>query len=172
MDYNSLKILAEEHTLDEIAAIIGCSKSKIKYWVKKHNLSTRKIKNPCCIYCGETDASKMMLMGKGRISKNRCKTCHNQKTIERGQENKQRLLDHYGGKCKACGYDECMRALDFHHPESADKDPSFEGIRYWDFERAIIELDKCVLLCSNCHRKEHCSLEGPCVKRDHASFAS
>lgn len=172
MDYNLLKNLAENYSIKEIASRLGVTKSKIKYWLRKHNLSTKKIKNPCCIYCGETDPLKMMRMSKERISKNRCKSCHNQKTIERGQENKQLILDYYGGKCTICGYDKCMRALDFHHPEGVDKDPNFQSIRYWDFKRAKNELDKCILLCSNCHREQHCIIEGPCVKRDHASFAS
>ena len=64
--------------------------------------------------------------------------------------------DHKGGKCIICGYSKCQRALSFHHlnPKEKDFDLSSRGLtRSW--ERIKNEIDKCVLLCANCHMEVH-----------------
>lgn len=96
-----------------------------------------------------------MNLGNGRISRIRCKSCHNKQTIDRGQKNKQLYVDYKGGKCEKCNYNKCIDALEFHHLDPNEKDPNFKSIRYWGLEKAKIELNKCALLCSNCHREEH-----------------
>jgi len=63
-----------------------------------------------------------------------------------------------GGKCQHCGYDRCVGALEFHHIDRNTKlfGISFNGLtRSW--ERTKNELDKCVLICSNCHKEIHAS---------------
>ncbi len=65
-------------------------------------------------------------------------------------------LEYGGGKCKICGYKKCTRALTFHHLDTKKKDfgLSANGItRSW--EKTKNELDKCVLLCMNCHMEIH-----------------
>lgn len=61
-----------------------------------------------------------------------------------------------GGKCEHCGYCKCDKALEFHHRDPSEKD---FGISYKgetrSFDRIKVELDKCILLCANCHREEH-----------------
>ena len=64
--------------------------------------------------------------------------------------------DYKGGSCMVCGYNKCQRALSFHHlnPKEKDFDLSSRGLtRSW--ERIKKEIDKCVLLCSNCHMEVH-----------------
>ena len=61
-----------------------------------------------------------------------------------------------GGSCQICGYSKSQRALCFHHIDPAIKSfgISAKGItRAWHKVRA--ELDKCILLCSNCHAEVH-----------------
>ncbi len=75
---------------------------------------------------------------------------------KRRKQIRQMSLDYKGGKCQICGYDKCIRALDFHHrdPEKKDFGLSAKGYtRSWDSVKT--ELDKCILLCSNCHREVH-----------------
>ncbi len=65
-------------------------------------------------------------------------------------------IDYLGGKCLVCGYERCSAALDFHHIDENTKSfgLSQNGMtRSW--ERTRKELDKCVLLCANCHREIH-----------------
>lgn len=71
------------------------------------------------------------------------------------------ILDR-GGKCITCGYDRCQAALDFHHIDPTQKEfgISKDGItRSW--EKIQKELDKCVLVCSNCHREIHAGILQP-----------
>ena len=57
--------------------------------------------------------------------------------------------------CQACGEDDYV-CLDFHHLESEDKEHVIsEMMRYAGKQTVIAELNKCVALCANCHRKEH-----------------
>ncbi len=65
------------------------------------------------------------------------------------------LAVHYkGGKCSRCGYDKCVRALSFHHRDPGGKDFSIGGVS-WAWGRIRNELDKCDLLCTNCHSEIH-----------------
>lgn len=75
---------------------------------------------------------------------------------------KEMALEYKGGKCIACGYDRCASALDFHHIDASGKEfgVSLDGLtRSW--ERIKAELDKCVLLCANCHREIHAGILQP-----------
>lgn len=66
---------------------------------------------------------------------------------------KWRLVEYKGGCCTKCGYSKKVpSAYDFHHV--GEKDFGI-GQRRWDFERAKKEVDKCVLLCRNCHMEVH-----------------
>lgn len=69
---------------------------------------------------------------------------------------KQWSLDYKGHKCEKCGYNKCDEALEFHHIEQSEKDfcISDRNIKL-DWEEIKKELDKCILLCANCHREEH-----------------
>lgn len=62
-----------------------------------------------------------------------------------------------------CGYDRCPRALDFHHRDPQEKDFEIAKARDYslkkDGEKLKRELDKCDLLCSNCHRELHHKFE-------------
>jgi hypothetical protein len=61
-----------------------------------------------------------------------------------------------GGKCQICGYGKYVGALDFHHLDEKDKDfdLSTRGLtRSW--KKIKEEIDKCILVCANCHREIH-----------------
>ena len=64
-----------------------------------------------------------------------------------------------GGKCVLCGYNKYLGALDFHHLDPTQKgfEISTRGLtRSW--EKIRKELDKCVLVCANCHRELHAGI--------------
>jgi hypothetical protein len=67
---------------------------------------------------------------------------------------KARSIEYKGGRCQLCGYNKCNAALEFHHLNKGEKSfgLSRKGItRSWESIRR--ELDKCVLICANCHRE-------------------
>lgn len=67
---------------------------------------------------------------------------------------KQLLVQEAGGKCVRCGYDKCLRALQFHHRDPSTKLFSLSGgIKALTAMQA--EAKKCDLLCANCHAEEH-----------------
>lgn len=69
---------------------------------------------------------------------------------------KKRCVDYLGGRCVRCGYDRCIKAMTFHHRDPATKEFTISQMldRAWAVLSA--ELDKCDLLCFNCHMEEHC----------------
>lgn len=61
-----------------------------------------------------------------------------------------------GGKCQCCGYNKYVGALEFHHINSEEKDFGISAKGYTrSWERVKEELDKCILVCANCHREIH-----------------
>lgn len=65
-----------------------------------------------------------------------------------------KALEYKGGKCQICNYNRCARALEFHHNDPSTKKfgISYDGT-YRTWEEVQQELDKCTLLCANCHRE-------------------
>lgn len=61
-----------------------------------------------------------------------------------------------GSKCTICGYNKCQRALSFHHlnPKKKDFGLSVKGLTRSE-DKVKKEIDKCVLLCANCHMEVH-----------------
>ena len=69
---------------------------------------------------------------------------------------RQLALEYKGNRCSVCGYDRCFKALEFHHLESDKKDFGISAKGYTRSWKVIKEeLNKCVLLCANCHREMH-----------------
>lgn len=54
-----------------------------------------------------------------------------------------------------CGYAKNYAALDFHHAEPKSKEYDWNKLRLRSWHSIETELDKCILLCSNCHHEHH-----------------
>jgi predicted transcriptional regulator len=151
----------------EIAKKLNCSQGAIKYQLSKHILKTKKsqynrLREPDSVICdcGETDKSKFYfrLVKRKKYYRFRCKACDNKSNIERFRTYKKLAVAYKGGKCEKCGYATCLGALDFHHKNPILKDPNWINIRSWTPHKIKKELDKCMLLCANCHRELHWNL--------------
>lgn len=69
---------------------------------------------------------------------------------------KVRAVDYMGGRCAGCERAGPPSLFDFHHLDAKDKGFGIgqDGIpRPW--EKIVAELEKCVMLCANCHREVH-----------------
>ena len=75
-------------------------------------------------------------------------------TSEYRRRIKEQLVNYKGGRCVKCGYNKCLAALEFHHCDPKQKDFSISGGTR-SFETLKKEVDKCILVCSNCHKEIH-----------------
>lgn len=72
---------------------------------------------------------------------------------KRRRKIKNLAIQYKGGKCQICGYNRYQGALDLHHI-SGDKKFGIADKGYTrSWEKIKAELDKCVLVCANCHRE-------------------
>lgn len=82
---------------------------------------------------------------------------HKRDVKERRRRTKE-WLRNYKSKlsCIKCGENH-PACLDFHHIDPTQKDSQITNAisRGWSMERLIKEIEKCEVLCANCHRKEH-----------------
>lgn len=80
---------------------------------------------------------------------------YNEKARERRYSRKQRAIHYKGGVCEDCREVVHPAAFDFHHtdPTQKDRDPGL--MLSCSDETLFAELDKCILLCANCHRIRH-----------------
>ena len=86
----------------------------------------------------------------------RCKKCAVEAVQKRRDRVKELAVEYKGGKCIKCGYNKYVGALEFHHLDPSQKDFAIASKGYTrSWEKIKEELDKCILLCSNCHREEH-----------------
>ena len=71
------------------------------------------------------------------------------------RKRKKEWLDSQKTVCIACGESD-PACLDFHHRDSSKKDADLSvAVAHWSIRRLKIEMAKCDILCSNCHRKLH-----------------
>lgn len=70
-----------------------------------------------------------------------------------------------GGKCIRCGYSRCITALEFHHRNPLDKLFAISHPHTRSWEKIKAEVEKCDLLCSNCHQEVEFKL-----KSEHKDF--
>lgn len=75
----------------------------------------------------------------------------------REQLNKLEALNYKGGMCCVrCGYNvQIPDCYAFHHREPTEKEYSWRELRYKKWEVITQEIDKCDLLCHNCHSIVH-----------------
>jgi hypothetical protein len=122
-----------------ISAKLGRSEKTVLYWERKYGLS------PAFASFGNGRRTRSLKeMSEAMIKE----------PIVHRRRIKARAIKYKGGRCVICGYDRCNAALEFHHLDKALKSFGFSRngiIRSWD--SIVKELDKCVLICANCHRE-------------------
>lgn len=146
--------------LRPMAKLLGTSPTNVRYWVRKHGLNLKQkpfgqgyvaLPTPYkCGRCGETDPEKFY-GNKRRV----CGPCHNAYNLVQGQGKRLRAIKELGGRCIVCGFDRYPCSLDFHHKNRRFKDPNYRSMRGWSWKNILIELEKCILLCKNCHAAIH-----------------
>lgn len=165
------KYIESDHSTYEIADILKCSQSSVKHWLKKFGLKTHpkwqldrdRIKEEIesgFKTCPKCDIKKPIDQDNFYIKKNGkfhhwCRNCNDKISLEKQTERKQMCVDYKGGKCIKCGYNKYIGSLDFHHVNPNEKKFNISNLRTYSFDVLKSELDKCVLLCRNCHGELH-----------------
>ncbi len=73
---------------------------------------------------------------------------------KRRRKIKTMAIEYKGGQCQICGYNKYQGALDLHHLVASQKDFGIADKGYTrSWEKVKMELDKCILVCANCHRE-------------------
>lgn len=90
---------------------------------------------------------------KGWYAKNKTK---HQAMVHRRHVRLGELVKSMRKECETCG-ETHPACLDFHHRDPREKeiDLAKVAIQGWSEKKIMAEIEKCAVLCSNCHRKEH-----------------
>lgn len=87
-----------------------------------------------------------------------------QKELQRISKRKEEIAQWYKQykttlSCQNCG-EKTPICLDFHHKNIDEKEFSLALVKSWGWGKIKIEKEilKCIVLCSNCHRKMHAGL--------------
>jgi hypothetical protein len=84
-----------------------------------------------------------------------CKKCDSNRVNLLQKEIKEKAVEYKGGKCEYCGYNKCLGSLHFHHKDPKEKDFGISQYKKLDYDKLKKELDKCILVCANCHGEIH-----------------
>lgn len=140
----------------------GCMPSGISQ--SERQTVRRKIKrklNPIILIC--SNCEKDFELPFGEVNRKYCFQCIPKGLSKKEQSSrirgftKLKLIKLKGGCCQSCGYNKYSAALDFHHLDPSVKEfdlaNKISSIELND--DVLAELDKCILLCANCHRAVH-----------------
>lgn len=168
------KLYESGKTYREINRELGCSKGTISYhlhsnkdqerlkrneWIQSIKLNNTLTKPEFFEkYKDLLSKREMKELCKGLFHKESSKYKSNSAEYhrKRRKEIKLELIKYKGGKCQKCGYLKCHKALQFHHQDPTKKDFAIgENMKSIRIENLKKELDKCILVCANCHSEIH-----------------
>lgn len=164
-----LELLDTNLTYQQIAEKLGykTSQTTVRY-IKKYGITpNRKPGKTLSIVNGKkqckTCSQVLSIDLFGKTSKNNpkssCKNCETKIAKQARKVGKQLAVDYKGGKCEICKYSKCIASLEFHHLDPLTKENNVSRLltstAHRLTDRAKQELDKCILVCANCHGELH-----------------
>lgn len=87
-----------------------------------------------------------------------CKSCFNKRITQRWIKRKIDAIIYKGSRCQRCHLhlsDSYYAVFEFHHHDPKAKESNWTKLRLKSWTAIKSELDKCILLCANCHRIVH-----------------
>lgn len=115
-----------------------------------------------CTVCRETkDVGEFYSRGTLKSGETRykseCKLCNNKASKARRLNVFDSVLKelNLSLQCELCGYSKNRAALCFHHLDEDEKDFGLSGNRFRNRDELKREIEKCVILCHNCHMEVH-----------------
>jgi len=146
-----------------------CCKIKTNRWYKAHPKKRsdyqrkynfkRRMENPNrCVICGTVIPYGSRQHTPYRICSENCRKIRSKKQNKKYKIGISKWFKKFKEEqgCAICGYNICGDALVYHHVESKLKERRVERVHLWcGSEKILNELDKCMLLCKNCHAEVH-----------------
>ena len=124
---------------------------------KKRNLQNRKFCLICSPYKHHNTRDLTKPPTKSELEKRKTSAAMVTKYRKRL---KRKLIEYKGGKCQRCGYDKDIpNVYDFHHRNPDEKEFTISSNMSKSFDILTEEVDKCDILCKNCHAEIHYSGE-------------
>lgn len=177
---NILKLRYEGKKYKEISELLGCSKGTVSFHCTNNNLGgnyVSKIREKLtdkeivelnkyylnhtieeCILKFNVSKTTVVKHTKNKYVKLndeelKLRNYHRLKTYR--QRIKAKAVEYKGGCCQICEYDRSNSALEFHHIDPNEKDFGISSYTNLSWGKIKDELDKCILVCANCHREIH-----------------
>ena len=174
-----IRLLKRGKTYREIGKQVNCAHSTVAYWSHKSGIQSKnipkvftkqKLKDFAVFYSKHSAQATASYFGISKTTilrhcpKKKRKLLSKKELDYRNyyrvklirQERKIAAIAYKGGKCELCGYNKCIASLDFHHKLSTKKSFALSDSRqYLKWSKVLKELDKCLLVCANCHREIH-----------------
>lgn len=164
---NTSKITKEEmqrlvlagHSKNEICHLLGVSFATVTRLLKRFEIVMRPAAAPIpnsigshpCKWHGCTNTTDLHFCSR---------SCKNKAAVsKRRVVLMEAAVEYKGGKCQSCGYRRWRGALHFHHIDPLTKSFAIRNSgNTFAWAKIRSELDKCVLLCANCHAEVHAGL--------------
>lgn len=171
-----LKLRNSGKTYKEIIKELGCTKSIISYHCRLNNLGgngkdilditmiielNEYYKTHTVEECADrfniskSSVTKYTENKRTILNDEERKTKNYERVKNYRQKLKEKAIDYKGGCCEKCGYDKCNWAFEFHHINPKEKDFHLASYTNLSWAKTKNELDKCILVCANCHREIH-----------------
>jgi transposase-like protein len=160
IDRSLLQSLVERGmSVRQIAATADRSPATVRHWLRTYGMKTRPAR-----YSLRDEPKPSSLLREcsvhgwvvhariGAAGRYRCSRCNGEAVSARRRRIKEILVAEAGGRCEVCGYSRYIGALQFHHLDPDEKSFSLSerGLAR-SLDRARAEVEKCALLCANCH---------------------
>ena len=153
-------------SMEEILAAMGYSQTKdnrvisnVRSYFDKLEIAHNHIKDTSgfikCNCCGQIKSESEFYFSNGKLAQKVCKSCVRENEKEKYHSKQEKLIELKSSmSCKKCG---CSKhyLIDFHHTNPAEKDFTISENSHAKFETLLKEIEKCIPLCSNCHREFH-----------------
>lgn len=118
---------------------------------RRESVCTNKETTRTCSKCNTVKPEKFF----NKSNQTYCKMCNSEYVSARHNQLKKDCVEYCGGECLICG-NKKIEQLCFHHLDPTQKEFAIGKITtHKKFENSKSELDKCALLCHNCHREIH-----------------
>ena len=166
------QLVTENKSTHQIAKELEMSPTNVRRWLKILGLKTHsewkmhrmnhaeEIKTgfKTCSNCKiKKKLSEFYIYKSGRPH-SWCYQCSDESSTRLIRERKERCIEYKGGKCIVCGYNKYIGSMTFHHLDPSVKNYNIAKLKSYTLEELKPELDKCVLLCLNCHGETHSGL--------------